>query len=54
MKKESKGVPKGRAERYWMMPRIRPGSEIDAAMTILLAFFAYAILLFAVMVWRES
>jgi len=33
-----------------MMPRIRPGSEIDAVATILFAFLAYAILLFAVMV----
>jgi len=39
----------------WMMvSRIRPSSEIDAIMTILLVFFAYAVLLFAVMVWRES
>jgi len=30
--------------------RTRPGSEIDAVATILLAFLAYAILLFAAMV----
>jgi len=37
----------------WMMvPRIRPGSRIDAAITILLVFSAYAILLFAVLIWK--
>jgi len=35
-----------------LMPRIRPSSEIDAVATILLVFFAYAVLLFAVMVWK--
>jgi len=35
----------------WMfMPQIKPSSKIDAIMTILLAFLAYAILLFAAMV----
>jgi len=39
----------------WMMvSRIRPSSEIDAVITILLAFFAYAVLLFAVMIWRSK